>query len=62
VVIEQTIFFRTKNTIQQAPENKCHSLLADPPEIDISKISEDANKKKVFVGFSAIAFATCMRY
>jgi hypothetical protein len=25
--------------------------LADPPEIEISKISEDAKKKKVFVGF-----------
>jgi hypothetical protein len=26
--------------------------LADPPEIGISKISKDANKKKVFGGFS----------
>jgi hypothetical protein len=27
------------------PKNKYHCLLADPPGIDISKISEDANKK-----------------
>jgi hypothetical protein len=32
--------------MQQVPKNKCHRLLADPPEIGISKISEDANKKK----------------
>jgi hypothetical protein len=32
-------------------------LLADPPEIGISKISKDANKKKLFVGF----FGNCLR-
>jgi hypothetical protein len=31
--------------------------LADPPEIGISKISEDAQKKKVPVGF----FGNCLR-
>jgi hypothetical protein len=34
--------------MQQVPKNKCHYgyLLADPPEIGISKISEDAKPKK----------------
>jgi hypothetical protein len=32
------------------PKNKYHCLLADPPEIYISKISEDANRK-MFGGF-----------
>jgi hypothetical protein len=44
--VEQKIFFGGENTTQQAPKNKYQCLLADPPEIDISKISEDANKKK----------------
>jgi hypothetical protein len=35
--------FSKKNTMQQVPKNKYQSLLADPPEIDISKISEDAD-------------------
>jgi hypothetical protein len=32
--------------MQQAPKNKHHGLLADPPEIDISETSEDAKKRK----------------
>jgi hypothetical protein len=43
--------------MQQVPKNKHHSLLADPPGIGISKISEDANKKKVLGGFSG----NCLR-
>jgi hypothetical protein len=42
--------------VQQAPKNKHHSLLVDPPEIGISKISEDVKKKKQSAAFSAIAF------
>ena len=31
--------------MQQVPKNKYHGLLADPPEIGNSKISEDIKKK-----------------
>ena len=37
-------------------KNKYRSLLADPPGIDISKISEDVKKKNYLAAFSAIAF------
>jgi hypothetical protein len=50
--------FSKKNTMQWAPKTEHHFLLADPPEIGISKISEDDNKKrKVFGGF----FGKCLR-
>jgi hypothetical protein len=42
--------------MQQVPKNKYHGLLADPPEIGNSKISEDIKKKKCSVAFPAIAF------
>jgi hypothetical protein len=44
--VEQKMFFRKKHhvTMQQVPKNKYHCLLADPPEIGISKISEDQKK------------------
>jgi hypothetical protein len=57
--VEKKVFFwenKYQRTRQQAPKNKYHCLLADPPEIDISKINEDANKKKCSSAFSAIAF------
>jgi hypothetical protein len=56
---EQKTFLR-KNTTQQVPKNKHHCLLllADPPEIDISKKSvKTPIKKKVFDGFSG----NCLR-
>jgi hypothetical protein len=43
--------------MQHVPKNKHNCLLADPSEIGISKISEDANKKKVFCG----SFGNCFR-
>jgi hypothetical protein len=54
--VEQKYFFE-KNPRSRYQKNKHHCLLADPPEIGISKISEDANKKKVFGGF----FGNCLR-
>jgi hypothetical protein len=38
-------------------KNKYHGLLADPPEIGISKTSEGVDKKKVVVAF----FHNCLR-
>jgi hypothetical protein len=44
------------------PKNKYRSLLADPPEIGISKISEDVKKKKKHsAAFPAIPFGCKIR-
>ena len=54
----QKKYFPEKKAMQQAQKNKHHCLLADPPEIGISEISEDVKKeKKTIAGFSRMIIA-----